>query len=88
MRRPLDVPLDREVGFVSFVRASSEAKLRVCVRDIMFFYACLRIFELYLLFVLSSPLIDCCVLPGFCNMLLIIVAICIGLMTSRVFAWY
>ena len=35
VRRPLDVPPKREIGFVSFVRAG-EAKLRVCVREIRF----------------------------------------------------
>ena len=32
MRRPLDVPPDREVGFVSFVRASGRGEA-ACLRE-------------------------------------------------------
>ena len=46
MRRPLDSPPAREIGSVSFVRAS-EAKLCVCVREIMLLYAGLPNLEFF-----------------------------------------
>ena len=60
MRRPLDVPPDREIGFVSFVRASGRGEA-ACLRErVMLLNAGLPILE----FSSASPpaLIDCCVL--------------------------
>ena len=87
MRRPLDVPPDREVGFVSFVRASGRGEA-ACLRERD--YASLRwpTDSRILLLFSSPPLIDCCVLHGSYIFFLIIVAICMGLMSSCLFACY
>ena len=65
MRRPLDVPPDREVGFVSFVRASGRGEA-ACLREGD--YASLRwpTDSRIVLLRFAASLIDCCVLHGFC----------------------
>ena len=67
MRRPLDVPPDREIGFVSFVRASRRGEA-ACLRGrVMLLNAGLPILEFSSVsFRFVSPvLIDCRVLLVF-----------------------
>ena len=81
MRRPLDVPQNgKSASFRSCVRAG-EAKLRVCVREIMLLYAGLLILEF--LFSPSPPspsLIEHCFLHGFYQFSQFFVDICMGFM--------
>ena len=82
VRRPLEVPPDREIGFVSFVRASKRGEA-ACLRGRD--YASLRWpadFRILLRFG-SSSLIDHCVLHGIYQYFSIVPPICMCFMDSR-----
>ena len=92
MRQPCPSPINgKSASFRSCVRAG-EAKLRVCVREIMLLYAGLSILEF-----LSSPpsspssppspppVIEHCILHGFYQLSYFFVDICMGLMHFRRF---
>ena len=66
VRRPLDVPQNgKSASFRSCVRAG-EAKLRVCVREIMLLYAGLPILEFsFASLRFAPPLMEHCILHGF-----------------------
>ena len=80
MRRPLDVPQNgKSASFRSCVRAG-EAKLRVCVREIMLLYAGRKVLEFFFSPPAPPALMGHCLLHGFYRFSQFLADVCMGLM--------
>ena len=88
MRRPLDVPQNgKSASFRSCVRAG-EAKLRVCVREIICFSVRWPSDSRILLRFASPSLMEHCVLHWFYHFFSIIVGMCMGFMPPHDLSMY